>query len=1593
MTNVRFTGLGPYETPIMDKKTYNEIRAKRKNVNDLPNGESEYSRANAIYRFLGFCHNFGLFQAVSLQRDANRVILEGIDNDLLQGLHHYAGVRSGSSKVVPILPLRSRSQLDTFMIRESITSWVEHLPQNIREAPIFADGEFSRVLGYQLGMNIIEHANNGFEGQYGALGAIAMRIMKSEDFSILRNTFPGNLQHVFDDKTNNRGLLEVCVGDRGVGIVKTLAKTYTELIGRSGKKVTNLEPAIIEFAFDEVGTRKPISERLGGVHALHRILRCTIKYHGILKLRTAGYEFIYDATSVSKFERGELGLGIKPSIIRRVRHPWGTQIQLLLPLSKPLKSSASVLPRGSKSIRNILLEPNARIIAVAAHMRESGKEYPAAKFDLNELSILTSSLMMEPAERLVVYDFGGRIWKEDELVVFLQAQKSVLHTHLCIGLNCHTGVAKSLRDREIFESSDWPEWRGNPNDLFDVLSTKHRLFIILDTDYQITWLGLGRYALDGVLQYLMSAEAPVDFTELVRRAESLKDSAAREILTIYLDSNKGLFAPENNASGIPIRWKAILSHSDLESLVRMSVRTSVGTMLRELECIHDRGLYKLPSRFGFARRYYQSTPLFQDRIASQQLAEWMSSAIKDRLKEDEKKLLLVCTTAPVELAALHVANTMITHDVLILNLGYYSALDRDNILNKTDWDLPTFILADTIDSGRTVSEITKLLNNFQLTLRGIIALMRFTNGGAEDVFGQCMFWDPAPGNEQQGEIPRFFVTETKRPEYVSDQQAWDLSQSALFFIEPFSLEIFDYESLSRSNPKKGRYASSNVNDLLLLEKIDSLRYGHLIYGTHHFVITVDIKRLLSSDEILGPIFSRVIDICHEKKISHVLYPLHSNIGRILPKISTTLLLHHGVDLDHTFCVSTKTLTERPFYLLPVRVKAAIRTAADRILSGGEGIRFLILDDAVASGRTLETLVRAIVLESREIVNEKRLKKCPVEMVSAFSILDRQGLAKGTIIRGIDKISIAQPSYSHEKRDPWSFDFSYDRWLALDMPVAEGEACELCIERRYLAQFIETSQLPNDHSVLVVLRERINELRVNSTESPAFMNQKQVKLPIAIKIGRVEATTFELAYLEFLSQIQSGYPMNGLIKQYMDIFRAFTPQEILHSSGLSLLRQEMLRTFIKKWQSVTSQWAGPLLKNALLPIIQEGGALARVILLEAGLKIGERHAKTSVLLDLFKAGIDALVEQNKAVDEGERKQENLYIGCALFCLLYAYRQKEDDYKPAREKHQEIMRDISDYLNQKTEQRLPSQYAALALRHLRTMILRGSSKEAFLPSLYYVLNHTIRAARSAHHAHLIPALLTRLIKAEKFSNREYRILWDTLSYFRRCMEFVTENFPELLDQDTASVHNSFMHYISQLIDVLSSDRNVDEKSMYARALASQVRNLFPHQVTSPIFQKLAQTQVPLFDILKSIETQAHIRNISVLFNKSLEIQKSIFVMARNRELIESILENYTIKLGSDQSDDKILISYFEVDIEKDLANIRRVWLRIRTNYRSYEDVEKSLTSGPGMAELGARDFELFGLRGYCRAERYRKDEVEFTSLVVIEFCQGFEPPKGL
>ena len=71
--------------------------------------------------------------------------------------------------------------------------------------------------------------------------------------------------------------------------------------------------------------------------------------------------------------------------------------------------------------------------------------------------------------------------------------------------------------------------------------------------------------------------------------------------------------------------------------------------------------------------------------------------------------------------------------------------------------------------------------------------------------------------------------------------------------------------------------------LYRLENIGALRTGHWVNRSHHFKATISIRTLLNDTEFSNDIIGHLVKLCVSRNIDHVIVPLYSNIGMLIPK--------------------------------------------------------------------------------------------------------------------------------------------------------------------------------------------------------------------------------------------------------------------------------------------------------------------------------------------------------------------------------------------------------------------------------------------------------------------------------------------------------------------------------------------------------------------------------------------------------------------------------------------------------------------------------------------------------------------------------------
>jgi|GEM_PF-1713309 len=250
--------------------------------------------------------------------------------------------------------------------------------------------------------------------------------------------------------------------------------------------------------------------------------------------------------------------------------------------------------------------------------------------------------------------------------------------------------------------------------------------------------------------------------------------------------------------------------------------------------------------------------------------------------------------------------------------------------------------------------------------------------------------------------------------------------SKLFWIEPRSLRPFRYSRLRTETPesdplqKRRKSCLQSFDDPAIGPLFSA---GHYVYGNRHYSVVVDIPRLARST-IGGQIASDLAAICEgdrprslavwERKegqslkgdVTGVLMPLHSQIHHLWPKVEA-ILAQHGRRQPAWYLDATLLYGSGPSYRMPEQLVYQVRTVAEslrnirtkRKVTDSDKIRILILDDAMISGRTGETIIANLMRLISEATKRGEYPS-PVEWIRYFAILNQCTYARNELYQNM-----------------------------------------------------------------------------------------------------------------------------------------------------------------------------------------------------------------------------------------------------------------------------------------------------------------------------------------------------------------------------------------------------------------------------------------------------------------------------------------------------------------------------------------------------------------------------------------------------------------
>lgn len=228
----------------------------------------------------------------------------------------------------------------------------EHLTTALRNSGEGVDGPDAEALAnvvlHELVENVKEHARAGD-------AALVCGFSHTRALSGVQSDFlPEELPYLLATSDSEQPILEVIVGDSGVGIIQTLEEPYRRGPGQIPGNLTRNKVAlphnVVRWAFDRWSTEKTAPAIDRGVRGLFRVDRLVAKYFGQVSVRTDRTLFVREhlvsAPPLERYNKAPKRFARQPGTLLRIRMTGVTPpgIAELLSRDRPNRDSEAAAP-------------------------------------------------------------------------------------------------------------------------------------------------------------------------------------------------------------------------------------------------------------------------------------------------------------------------------------------------------------------------------------------------------------------------------------------------------------------------------------------------------------------------------------------------------------------------------------------------------------------------------------------------------------------------------------------------------------------------------------------------------------------------------------------------------------------------------------------------------------------------------------------------------------------------------------------------------------------------------------------------------------------------------------------------------------------------------------------------------------------------------------------------------------------------------------------------------------------------------------------------------------------------------------------------
>ena len=503
------------------------------------------------------------------------------------------------------------------------------------------------------------------------------------------------------------------------------------------------------------------------------------------------------------------------------------------------------------------------------------------------------------------------------------------------------------------------------------------------------------------------------------------------------------------------RWTASLHLSALLKSAEKTLITQFETILDKTRSVYPwpgkrskEPIFELPSTGKLLKKYIWTYNMLQVGTHTEEIARRLKNAIDTYYFRKEGLELteigaLICATAPARILAEALAKQYNIQPP-VFDLGAINDLDPDEIASsfKQDNVESCIIVTDVLDTKTLITRLIELVEMQGVKVKAVASIIRFidkesnTNRWFSSVVeqnlditssGDVSFFEERTISETKS-YPMAILYDYPSPTSLSD--VLDATKHDHYWIEPYSLGPLRVEPLVRAfHAWEHEERQKGVpHRICLLDRKRYIRYGHFKNRSHHNRILIHMPGALQDIEVADEICDDIVDFIRKHPPDVIVVPLHSSINYLVPYLNTRLReesLYRPV-----ICTIAVDLKGRgPWYLLPQEARSIL-------LELGKPGSIMFLDDAMLSGRTVETILRAIDIFLQENISRDQTPK--MKEISVYVIVNRIGRAASTKWRQTGVLSGCA--------------FNYEDFVRFESPVYTSHDCPMCRDRNRLREY-------------------------------------------------------------------------------------------------------------------------------------------------------------------------------------------------------------------------------------------------------------------------------------------------------------------------------------------------------------------------------------------------------------------------------------------------------------------------------------------------------------------------------------------------------------